>query len=64
MNFRLTVRWGSPGTRYHVEEVEAPDLRAALLEAAERLPPEVAATADLAELRPGVDPEAREYLEG
>jgi hypothetical protein len=64
MTFRLTVRWRSPGTRYHVEDVEATDLKGALEEAARRLPAEVVATADLAELRPTVDPEAREYTEG
>lgn len=64
MKFHLTVRWGHPRTHYHQAEVEAPGLREALERAARSLPDEVAATADLAELRPAPDPDERSYLDG
>lgn len=64
MKFHLTVRWGHPRTRYHQVEVEAPGLRQALAQAASSLPDEVAASADLAELRPAPSPNDRSYLEG
>jgi len=64
MKFHLTVRWGHPSTRYHQDTLDAPDLRAALVQAAEALPEEVVSTADLAEIRPAQSPEDREYLEG
>ncbi len=63
-HFRLTVRWGTPPTRYHLVDVEGADLRDALARGAANLPDEVAASADLAELRPLADPEEREYLPG
>jgi hypothetical protein len=62
MRFRLTVRWGQPPTRYHLAEIEADGLAAALAQAASSLPAEVAATADLAEFRPASEPSEREYL--
>ncbi len=62
MKFRLTVRWGKENVRYHVAEVEGAGLVEALRRAADALPPEVGRTADLAELRPAVDPDTREYL--
>ncbi len=65
--FDLTVRWGHPRTRYHqvqveVEVAEGGGLKEALEAAAGLLPDEVAATADLAEVRPAPDPEGRNYL--
>lgn len=60
-SFRVTIRYGAPRALYEVLDVEAPDLRAALVAAAERLPEEVMATAELAELRVQADPEGREY---
>ncbi len=58
--FRVTIRFGRQRYRYHVEDVEAVDLRAALLVAAARAPAE-AAGGDIAEIRLLPDPEAREY---
>jgi len=49
--FRITIRWGSPGQRYHVEDVEAQDLSDATRRAAERFPDAARATADLVEIR-------------
>jgi trans-aconitate methyltransferase len=63
-HFRLTVRWGTPATRYHLADVEGEDLRDAMARAAASLPDEVVESADLAEFRPRADPEGREYLPG
>jgi hypothetical protein len=59
MRFQVTVRFGRRRQQYHQEVVEAADLREALATLAANLPDEVAAEADLAEIRPWVDPEAR-----
>ena len=56
--YQVTVRYGRPGKRYIVEQIEAPDLRAALEAIAGRLDDEVVAEADLLELRLAPDPEA------
>jgi hypothetical protein len=63
-NYRVTVRWGRPRHQYHVHDVEATSLRDALREAADRLPDEVSASADLAEVRLMGDPDRREYAPG
>jgi len=49
--FRMTIRWGSPGQRYHVEDLEAQDLSDALQRAAALFPDAARATADLVEIR-------------
>lgn len=59
MRFQVTVRFGREQPRYHQCQVEAETLRDALVQAAASLPEEVAAEADLAEIRPWVDPEDR-----
>jgi hypothetical protein len=59
MTFQVTVRFGRDRQRYHQSTVEARDLRDALAQVAASLPDEVAAEADLAEIRPWVDPEDR-----
>jgi hypothetical protein len=59
MTFQVTVRFGRDRQRYHQTTVEARDLRDALAQVAASLPDEVAAEADLAEIRPWVDPEDR-----
>ncbi|MCI0434035.1 MAG: hypothetical protein L0271_10330 [Gemmatimonadetes bacterium] len=48
--YRITIRWGRP-QRYHIEDVEAPELREALRIAMERFPDGARQTADLAEIR-------------
>jgi len=62
MIFQVTVRHGSPRPRYHTLAVEAPDAVAALRAAADAIPAEVAASADLVEVREAVNPDARSYL--
>ncbi len=62
MNFQITVRYGGSRHHYHTYVVEAPDARQALRLAAESMPDEVAAEADLVELRIAVDPENRAYV--
>ena len=62
MQFQVTVRYGAPYQRYHTYTVEEEDLRAALRTAAEALPDEVAEDADLVEIRPAPDPDARRYV--
>lgn len=59
--YRVTIRYGHPRLRYAVVDIEAADLREALRRAAELVPEEAEATADLAEVRLRADPEAREY---
>lgn len=56
--YQVTVRYGHPGKRYFVDQIEAPDLREALDLIARRLGDEVVAEADLLELRPAPDHEA------
>jgi hypothetical protein len=63
MDYQITVRYGGSRQRYHTFVVDADDARAALQLAAERIPAEVAADADLVELREAVDPERRTYAE-
>ena len=63
MHFQVTVRHGGRHQRYHTFTVEAPDARGGLARAAEGLPEEVAAQADLVELRVTVDPDKRAFLE-
>jgi hypothetical protein len=50
-SFRATVRWVTDRQRYHVEDVEADDLAAALTQLHGRLPADVVQHADLLELR-------------
>lgn len=63
MRFRVTVRHGRRRKGYKIFEVEAGDVAAALREAAGGIPDEVLGEADLVEVRPSVDPEAREYVD-
>ena len=62
MRFQVTVRYGGSRQRYHTLAVEAPDAGAALREAADQIPQEIAGDADLVELRVAVDPDGRAYL--
>ncbi len=62
MTFQITVRYGGRYQRYHTFTVDAADARQALEEAARAIPDEVAAEADLVELRVAVDPDKRQYL--
>lgn len=62
MTFQITVRYGGSRHRYHTYVVEASDAREALRLAADSMPDEVAAAADLVELRIAVDPESRGYV--
>lgn len=63
--YRATIRYAAAGRhRYHLEDVDAPSLMDALRLAAERVPDDVRASADLAEVRPQVDPERREFVPG
>ncbi len=61
MIFQVTVRYGEQ-YRYHTYTVEADDAASALRAAAEAIPDEVAAGADLVELRPAPEPEERKYV--
>ncbi len=62
--YRVTVRYGVGRYHYHVEDVEAPELASALARAAERMPPDVTVSAELAEVRRLVEPDAREMAPG
>lgn len=63
-SYRITIRFGAPRSRYHVEDVEAESLMAALSQLAEDLPAEVRGSADLLEARAQPDPEQRSYTPG
>lgn len=60
-SYRATFRYGGSRPQYEMLDIEAADLRAALAEAAERIDDDVAATADLVEIRLQTDPDEREY---
>lgn len=56
--YRVTIRHGEMRYRYHVEDVEAPDMREALRLAIAGLPEE-AVQADIAEVRLLREPDER-----
>lgn len=60
-SYRVTIRHGAPRARYEVMDLEAEDLRGALTAAAGRIPDDMAATAELAEVRRQTDPDDRAY---
>lgn len=62
MRFQVTVRYGGSRQRYHTFVVDAADAATALRAAADETPPQIAADADLVELRIAVDPDDRTYL--
>ncbi len=62
MRFQATIRYGTRYQRYHTVVVEADDVREALRLSASEMPDEVAAQADLVELRVAPDPDARHYV--
>jgi len=49
--YRVTIRHYSRAQQYEVFEIDAPDLRDALVKAAERFPEALTASADLVEIR-------------
>lgn len=62
MEYQVTVRYGAVRQRYHLATVGGADLRGAMRAAADEMPDEVAEAADLVEIRPAVDADARSYL--
>lgn len=62
--YRVTFRYGAPRALYEVLDVDAVDLRTAMRTAADRVSDQVAATAELVEVRVQRDPDEREYTEG
>ena len=60
-SYRVTFRYGGPRALYEILDIEAADLRAAMRAAADRVPAEVAATAELVEVRSQTDPAERAY---
>ena len=60
-SYRATVRWLADRQHYHVEDVEAPDLLTALERLSAAIPGEVAAAADLLEVRVRIQAEEREF---
>jgi len=63
MSFQITVRYGARYQRYHTYVVDADDAREGLRAAADAMPDEIVAEADLVELRVSVDPDERRYVE-
>jgi hypothetical protein len=61
-NWKITVRYGARHHRYHTLDIDGADVRDALRRLADALEGEVAAEADLVEVRASVDPEARSFL--
>lgn len=64
MHYQVTVRYGTTRVSYHMDRVEGENLAEAMRTAAARLPPEVVEAGELVEIRPAIDPEEREYLDG
>jgi hypothetical protein len=60
-SYRVTFRYGAPRALYDVLDIEAEDLRAAMRAAADRVSEEVAASAELVEVRVQADPDQRTY---
>lgn len=60
-SWRGTVRWTSDRQRYHMADVEAPDLVSAMERLRETIPADVAAGADLLELRRQAVADEREF---
>lgn len=58
--YRITIRFGPPPSRYEMLDVEAESAREALRRAAEQFPAEAESTADLIEIRRTVAREGRE----
>lgn len=63
MRFQMTIRYGTQRQRYHTLEVQASDVREALLAGADAVPEEVLPEADLVEIRVAPKPDEREYVE-
>jgi hypothetical protein len=61
--YRLTIRYGSPH-RYHMADIEAVSLEAALRDAASQVPEAAGDSADVVELRRMADPDTRQYGPG
>jgi hypothetical protein len=64
MDFQITVRYGQRYQRYHTYQVSAANAPEALEAAARAMPPDVAAEADLVEVRVAVDPDDRKFMGG
>lgn len=62
MDFQITVRYGGRYQRYHTFQVTAAGAREALEAAARDMPAEIAAEADLVEMRVAVDPDDRKFM--
>lgn len=62
MDFKVTVRYGGARKRYHLVSVTARNVREAMRLAVEDISDEIAAEADLVEIRPAPQPEGRTYL--
>jgi hypothetical protein len=60
-SYRATVRWLADRQHYHVEDLDAPDLFTALERLRAAIPDEVAAAADLLEVRARIKAEEREF---
>jgi hypothetical protein len=55
--YRMTLRHGAPGKRYHVVDIEAASLRDAMMQAVNAFPAAMDASADLVEIRVHVERE-------
>lgn len=60
-HYRATIRFRTDRQRYRMEDVQAPDLRAALRDLADRFPDDIVDSSDLVEIRRQADPDAREF---
>ena len=62
LEYQATIRYGGARQRYHLTSVAGADIRTVLTNLSKELPDEVAAEANLVEIRLAVDPEDRRYL--
>lgn len=61
MRYRAAIRYVEGHQRYHVEDIEANSIRAALERVVETVPDAILAAADLVEIRPSLEDENRPY---
>ncbi len=63
-SYRITFRYGAPRALYEMLDIDAADLRAAMRAAADQVSEEVAASAELVEVRAQKDDDERAFTPG
>lgn len=63
-SYRITFRYGAPRALYEMLDIDAADLRAAMRAAADQVSEDVAASAELVEVRVQRDDDDRTFTPG